>query len=247
MVFFRDACHQPAHADPVRSHDDRPGQAFLIQKRSTQRICVARAQFEDVAHFNTANGFQRTSTIGAGCPIFCQDNIRHDIGFIIPAEVGIAQMETRLVRSGNQVGRTWNQVIYHNPDLLTVNPDWRGVPRAGTDGFDFGIQCGAQIFNHPLACCSKDVGQLGLIQSHIAPQNRKHQFGWCISRGFCHEKHGLSRPCGWDTQKCSQVSDGGSPGCGYLFKGLELLVERVWFSDGGYLPVGGVIARIAEQ
>ena len=108
------AGEQAAHADAVGTHDDRFCLPVLVEECTAKGVRVTRAEFEDVAYFHTTLCPQWTSTFRAGMAFIGSGDVSDDMGLVIAGIVGIEQVITGLIGSGNQVGAGGDGIVdYH--------------------------------------------------------------------------------------------------------------------------------------
>ena len=76
----------------------------LSRKVQPRRIRVARAEFEDIAHFHAACHPQWTAAFRAGVSLIRRGDVGDDIGGVIARVVGVEQVVVGLIGPGHQVG-----------------------------------------------------------------------------------------------------------------------------------------------
>ncbi len=105
VMFFGHAGQQAPGPDAVRPHHDGLLRPIGREESRIDGGGIARAQFEDVAHFDTARSVERLSAVNAGIAITCRREISNQRRRVVAAYIRVEQVITRLVRARDEIGR----------------------------------------------------------------------------------------------------------------------------------------------
>ncbi len=176
--------------------------------------------------------------------------VRHNIGLIIAAEVGIAQVIVHLVGPGHKVGADRHQVIHHQEHLVALDADGRTVARRSAHGVNLLHRGRAH------AARVDGVGELGFIQFHVATQHSKDEAVddlSCLAVGLRgaihlgHEKDRLGCLIRANVQEVGQGGNGGGARRVHLFQRQLCARGRLRLAEGGYLAIGAVVTVVANN
>ena len=117
VVVLLDGCgQQPPDPNAVAPHDD--GAAFTVSVREigAEGLAVARAQLEDVPHFDATPGRQLAVAARAGVAILGKGDVGHHIGLEVSGVVGVPQVVVTSVSPDDEVRPEMDRVVDNGPD-----------------------------------------------------------------------------------------------------------------------------------
>ena len=118
VVFFNNAGKEAADADAIGAHDDGGGFAILTEVGGAEGVCVASAEFEDVADFDTTGGAEFATAFDAGATGFGDGDVCDDVGFEVAAVVDVDVVIVFLIGAGDEVVGFGYEVVGDDDEII---------------------------------------------------------------------------------------------------------------------------------